>query len=54
MGAKWWKKISKSSSEYGVGKKNFKKKNKLKKSPFHMQPLDLGIRKLILIWHCPI
>jgi len=31
MGAKWWKKISKSSSEYGVGKKNFKKKNKFKK-----------------------
>jgi hypothetical protein len=30
MGAKWWKKISKSSSEYGVGKKNFKKKPNLK------------------------
>jgi hypothetical protein len=35
-------------------KKTLKKKNKFKKSPFHMQPLDLGIRKLILIWHCPI
>jgi len=26
MGAKWWKNFSKSSCEYGVGKKNFKKK----------------------------
>jgi hypothetical protein len=41
----WWRRYSKSSCEYGVGKKTLKRHNS-KNTPFHASSLRNGLNKL--------